>query len=58
MKAPATRRAYLTARGQLIGGNGLLIAAIALAHGCTLVKHNAAEFGRVPALAIEDWHVP
>lgn len=51
-------RADLTARGLLIGGNDMLIAAIALAHGCTLVTHNTAEFGRVPGLVIEDWQVP
>jgi tRNA(fMet)-specific endonuclease VapC len=51
-------RADLTARGQTIGGNDMLIAAIALANGCTLVTHNTAEFNRVPGLAIEDWQVP
>jgi tRNA(fMet)-specific endonuclease VapC len=51
-------RADLTARGQAIGGNDMLIAAIALAHGCTLVTHNTAEFSRVPGLVIEDWQVP
>ena len=51
-------RADLTARGQTIGGNDMLIAAIALANGCTLVTHNTAEFSRVPGLAIEDWQVP
>ena len=47
-------RADLTARGQTIGGNDMLIAAIALANGCTLVTHNTAEFSRVPGLAVED----
>ena len=51
-------RADLTARGQTIGGNDMLIAAIALANGCTLVTHNTAEFSRVPGLVIEDWQVP
>lgn len=51
-------RADLTAQGQIIGGNDLMIAAIALAHGCTLVTHNTAEFGRVAGLALEDWHTP
>lgn len=51
-------RADLTARGLLIGGNDMLIAAIALANGCTLVTHNTAEFGRIPGLVIEDWQVP
>jgi tRNA(fMet)-specific endonuclease VapC len=51
-------RADLTARGLMIGGNDLLIAAIALANGCTLVTHNTTEFSRVPGLFIEDWQVP
>jgi tRNA(fMet)-specific endonuclease VapC len=51
-------RADLTARGLTIGGNDMLIAAIALANGCTLVTHNTAEFSRVPGLVIEDWQVP
>jgi tRNA(fMet)-specific endonuclease VapC len=51
-------RADLTARGQWIGPNDLMIAAIALASGLTLVTHNTAEFSRVPGLVIEDWQVP
>ena len=51
-------RADLTARGLTIGGNDMLIAATALANGCTLVTHNTAEFSRVPGLVIEDWQVP
>jgi tRNA(fMet)-specific endonuclease VapC len=41
-----------------IGRNDLLIAAIALARGLTVVTHNTSEFGRVPGLAIEDWQIP
>ncbi len=48
-------RAHLTRLGQLIGPNDLLIAAIALAKGLTLVTHNTAEFSRVPRLLLEDW---
>jgi tRNA(fMet)-specific endonuclease VapC len=51
-------RHHLAAQGTPIGPNDLLIAAIALAHGLTLVTHNTAEFGRVPGLAIEDWQAP
>jgi tRNA(fMet)-specific endonuclease VapC len=51
-------RADLTARGLLIGGNDMQIAAIALANGCSLVTHNVAEFSRLPGLVIEDWQVP
>jgi len=48
-------RATLTKRGKLIGSNDLLIAAIARAHGMTLVTHNTNEFKRVVGLQIEDW---
>lgn len=48
-------RTYLTSLGQLIGGNDLLIAAIALANGLTLVTHNTAEFSRVHGLQLEVW---
>jgi tRNA(fMet)-specific endonuclease VapC len=48
-------RAHLAALGTPIGANDLLIAAIALANGLTLVTHNTSEFSRVPGLALEDW---
>lgn len=48
-------RADLHARGKLIGGNDLLIAAIARAHNATLVTHNTADFSRVTGLRLEDW---
>jgi tRNA(fMet)-specific endonuclease VapC len=48
-------RAHLAFLGTPIGPNDLMIAAIALANGLTLVTNNTSEFGRVPALAIEDW---
>lgn len=48
-------RANLTERGLPIGPNDLMIAAIAVAHGLVLVTHNVREFGRIPALQIEDW---
>lgn len=48
-------RADLAARGTPIGPNDLLIAAIAVAHGLTLVTHNTSEFSRVTGLAVEDW---
>jgi tRNA(fMet)-specific endonuclease VapC len=51
-------RADLASRGLLIGPNDLMIAAIALANGCTLVTHNTAEFSRVPGLTLEDWQIP
>lgn len=51
-------RADLAARGELIGPNDLLIAAIAVAHGLTLVTHNINEFSRVTGLTLEDWQSP
>ncbi|MEX2092062.1 MAG: type II toxin-antitoxin system VapC family toxin [Pirellulales bacterium] len=47
-------RADLTRRGQLIGPNDLMIAAICLAKDVTMVTHNVSEFGRINGLNIED----
>ena len=49
--------AHLEKTGQPIGANDLLIAAIAVANGLTLVTHNTNEFSRVPGLALEDWEL-
>ena len=48
-------RPVLEAHGTPIGPNDLMIAAIAIANGVTLVTHNVREFGRVPGLSVEDW---
>ncbi len=48
-------RAELALAGTPIGPNDLLIAAIALANGFTLVTHNTREFSRVKGLRVEDW---
>jgi tRNA(fMet)-specific endonuclease VapC len=48
-------RADLTTKGQMIGPNDLMIAAIALAKRLRLVTHNTSEFSRVPGLMLEDW---
>jgi len=48
-------RAYLSSQGTPIGPYDLQIAAIALAHGLTVVTHNTREFARVPGLKLEDW---
>ena len=50
-------RADLTTKGTPIGGNDLLIAAIALANDLILVTHNTAEFRRVAGLKFEDWEI-
>jgi len=48
-------RSALAKQGIPIGPNDLLIAAIALANGLTLVTHNTREFDRVAGLSLEDW---
>jgi tRNA(fMet)-specific endonuclease VapC len=48
-------RAHLASAGNPIGPNDLMIAAIALASGMTLVTNNTSEFSRVPGLMLEDW---
>lgn len=50
-------RADLERKGTPIGAYDLQIAAIALAHGLTLVTHNTREFSRVPNLTLEDWEI-
>ena len=51
----ATTRAHLALAGRQIGDRDLMIASIALANRMTVVTNNAAEFVRVPGLAVEDW---
>jgi predicted nucleic acid-binding protein len=48
-------RAYLEQRGTPIADADLRIAAIALAHGLTLVTGNVRHFERVPDLVVENW---
>jgi tRNA(fMet)-specific endonuclease VapC len=50
-------REELTKKGQLIGANDMLIAAIALANQAILVTNNVKEFSRISALQFEDWEV-
>lgn len=50
-----TIRALLRREGRLIGGNDLLIAAIALAAEATLATRDVDEFSRVPGLLVEKW---
>ena len=54
-QAYAALRTYLEKRGEKIGRNDLIIAAIALANDVILVSHNTREFSRVPDLKLEDW---
>lgn len=48
-------RAQLERRGEPIGPNDLLIAAIARCHDAVVVTHNLREFQRVDGLLCEDW---
>lgn len=48
-------RAELEKAGTPIGPNDLLIGAIALTRGLTVVTRNTREFGRIPGLHLEDW---
>jgi tRNA(fMet)-specific endonuclease VapC len=50
-------RTALEQSGTPIGSNDLMIAAIALANGLTLITHNTREFGRIAGLQVEDWEV-
>lgn len=50
-------RADLERAGMVIGPNDLLIAAIAVANGLTLVTANTREFERVIGLGIENWEL-
>ena len=51
----AVVRAHLERSGTPIGGNDLMIAAIALAADATLVSRNDREFRRVSGLRVERW---
>ena len=51
----ASLRADLEGAGTRIGANDLLIAAHALALGCTIVTDNERKFVRVRDLACENW---
>ena len=54
----ASIRFDLETRGMRIGEYDMLLAAIAKTTQLTLVKHNTAEFSRIPNLPIVDWEVP
>jgi tRNA(fMet)-specific endonuclease VapC len=53
--AYANIRHHLELRGELIGGNDLMIASIAIANELAVVTNNTGEFSRVPRLRVEDW---
>ena len=47
--------ADLAEEGRLIGAHDLWLAAACLTHDLRLTTANVREFGRVPALEVEDW---
>ena len=51
----AAVRAVLDSEGKTIGVMDSLIAANAIAEGCTLVTNNTAHFSRIKGLSIENW---
>jgi tRNA(fMet)-specific endonuclease VapC len=53
----ASIRFALERSGRPFGGMDLLIAAHALAEDSVLITNNAAEFHRVPGLAVEEWRL-
>ena len=48
-------RSRLDKAGKTIGVIDALIAANAMAEGCTLVTNNVSHFSRIPGLALENW---
>ena len=51
-------RAWQLDRGLGTPDLDLLNAAVALAHGLTMVTHNTADYANVPGLILADWLVP
>ncbi len=51
-------RALLESQGCMIGAYDVLLAGHARSAGVTLVTANTGEFSRVPALKLENWHLP
>lgn len=50
-------RSRLEKLGTPIGANDMLIAAIVMSNGGTLVTHNTREFSRIQGLIVEDWTI-
>jgi tRNA(fMet)-specific endonuclease VapC len=48
-------RAFLTKSGTPVGPFDLMIAAIALSHGTSVITRNEREFRRVPGLLVDPW---
>jgi tRNA(fMet)-specific endonuclease VapC len=54
----AMSRQNLEACGNMIGHYDVMIAAISMANGLTLVTHNTKEFSRIAGLNLIDWELP
>jgi tRNA(fMet)-specific endonuclease VapC len=52
------RRGALLRQGTPVGEPDVMIAAVALVHGLTLVTHNIADFRNIPRLRLDDWLTP
>ena len=48
-------KASLERKGQVIGSNDMLIAAVALSRNAVLVTNNTREFSRIDGLKLDDW---
>jgi tRNA(fMet)-specific endonuclease VapC len=48
-------RVYLQRAGLMIGERDLIIAAVGLSRGLTVITAKMREFARVPGLEVEDW---
>lgn len=48
-------RAFLEAKGTIIGPYDIQLAAQAISNKLVLLTHNTSEFSRVPKLKLEDW---
>lgn len=52
------RRGALLRQGTPVGEPDVMIAAVALIHGLTLMTHNTADFQNIPGLRLDDWLAP
>lgn len=48
-------RGALSQQGVLVSSLDLMIAAVAIARGMTLITHNVADFRQIPGLTVLDW---
>jgi tRNA(fMet)-specific endonuclease VapC len=51
-------RGGLLQQGISVSRMDLMIAAVALVHGLTLITHNTADYRNVPGLQLDDWLTP